>query len=234
MQTHDVYYEYTNSLIVILDVFRPCMGVYCNDVIDTYCVTKDFFSNYNELVIVKTLYFFHISGVVAWIPAGKFAQSYSVLSILSNIEFPYSVLLMGVGASLALLNAVIIFILIFKSNRGGQSGHTIQTGYPMQQVAQGPNTGYPAQNYPAQGYTNQGYMDNHNAYRKYWKTRTSITYNIAYCLTRVCAFAAFTIEGILSAIEVQTRKNKWHRIYLSNMCVSNCRAVTFLNAHVQL
>ncbi|KAL5019295.1 hypothetical protein ScPMuIL_005017 [Solemya velum] len=121
----------------------------------------------NNTVIIISGIVFLVSGISAWIPAGKFAQTYSALAFLTIFKFPYSVVLTGIGASVALLNAVLIFVLAYRANQSGQPGHVVQSGYPMQQVAYASDNGYPPPGQPAQVYTNQGYVENQYAHRKY-------------------------------------------------------------------
>ncbi|KAL5019263.1 hypothetical protein ScPMuIL_004985 [Solemya velum] len=99
---------------------------------------------------------FLAAGIAAWVAAGKWANAYSLFSMLSMFEFPYSLVLTGIGATLALINALMLLVSACRSTEN-QPGHTVQSDYPMQPVAYPPQTGYHAQGYPAQGYAPQAY-----------------------------------------------------------------------------
>lgn len=58
-----------------------------------------------------TIYFV---GICSWIPTGKFTRVYTTVpDSLGSLDVPYSIILMGVGATLAFLAAVILAVSNF-------------------------------------------------------------------------------------------------------------------------
>ncbi|KAL5018465.1 hypothetical protein ScPMuIL_004187 [Solemya velum] len=67
---------------------------------------------------------FLVSGIASWIPAGRFAHQYSLMSQFIDVSVPYSVILTGLGASLALFDAIVLMVMMYKANQG-QAGYVV-------------------------------------------------------------------------------------------------------------
>ncbi|KAL5018466.1 hypothetical protein ScPMuIL_004188 [Solemya velum] len=101
---------------------------------------------------ICAVFMFAASGICSWIPTGKFAHLYSLYSLVGDLGVPYSIILMGCGATLAFVAALVIFVSISKDGQQQTTGQVLHPpSYAMQGVNHPQSSGYPPQGgYPAQ------------------------------------------------------------------------------------
>ncbi|KAL5018467.1 hypothetical protein ScPMuIL_004189 [Solemya velum] len=128
----------------VLGVLAALIGV-----VLIFAFNRSSTNNKKAMQIVSEILFI-FSGVASWIPVGKFSQFYALYNLFGHMEFPYSLVLTGIGATLAFITAFLVILLLCKRQQGS-GGQVIQsTVYPMQPAPYPSNAGY-----SEQGYANQ-------------------------------------------------------------------------------
>ncbi|KAL5019298.1 hypothetical protein ScPMuIL_005020 [Solemya velum] len=153
-QSYDSFLDQTSSLHLTLGMLEVQIEATIGAVAGVLGLILAFVfvrqgSNGNYTVLALGSIFFLAAGILSWIPTWRFISVYTNAKIGPLLDTPYSLIVTGLGASLAIIVANIAFKMSCE-RRTPNPGIVLQQPHPKQGVVQPAVTGY-----PAQGHDNQ-------------------------------------------------------------------------------